>query len=242
MPPSTFHRAAEETGVRQAFSDLTVVELPNGVAGAYCAKLFADLGANVIKVEPPGGDRLRRPDPAPPPSSVPEGTFLHLNTNKRSVVIDPGDPAGLARLQRIIGRADLVITGSGPAALTAWGTSWDELHGRHPAVSAVHISGFGATGPYADYKWEDLVVQALSGSLLLQNSDQDPLKFPGRAGLYFVANMAAIGGLAAVLHTRGGGTGCFVDCSAVESLATMPARSTVVLAYAVPRRRAPAAA
>ena len=99
--------------MRRALSDLTVVELAEGVAGSYCGKLFADLGADVIKVERPDGDPLRAPERRGWRRSPADGAFFHLNTNKRSVVIDTGRPGGADRLWRLLERADLVIDAPG---------------------------------------------------------------------------------------------------------------------------------
>jgi crotonobetainyl-CoA:carnitine CoA-transferase CaiB-like acyl-CoA transferase len=216
--------------VRRVLSDLSVVELAGGGAGSYCGKLFADLGADVIRVERPGPDPSRRAGGAVAPSP-PEGAYLHLNTNKRGVVIDPGDPAGMERVWRLLEGADLVIQESGTGAPAGFELAWDEVHQRVPALVMVSISGFGSTGPYAGYKWSDLIAQTLSGTLLLQNSEQDPLRFPGQVALCFVGNMAAVGGLAAVLLARSGDPGSFVDCAAVDALVSMPSRATVLLGH-----------
>ncbi|HLY83920.1 MAG TPA: CoA transferase, partial [Acidimicrobiales bacterium] len=219
--------------MRQLLADITVVELAEGVAGGYCAKLFADLGAAVVKVERPGGDPLRRRSfpSAPPRGEWRGGTWMHLNTNKRSSVVDPADPDGSGRLWGLLERADLVIA-SGPGSLGDWGLGWEELHEKLPGLSVVSISGFGATGPYSTYKWDDLIAQAMSGTLLLQDrSDQDPLKLPGQMALCFVGSMAALGALAAVTVARADGGGAFVDCAAIEALATIPAKATTLLSY-----------
>jgi crotonobetainyl-CoA:carnitine CoA-transferase CaiB-like acyl-CoA transferase len=106
------------------------------------------------------------------------------------------------------------------------------LHGRRPALSVVRISGFGSTGPYAGYAWDDIVVQAVAGTLLLQGrTDQDPLRLPGVLGMCFVGSMAALAGLSALVLTGATGVGSNVDCAAVEALASLPARQGPLLAY-----------
>ena len=216
--------------MQRVLGGVGVVELAEGVAGSYCGKLFADLGADVLKIEGPGGDPVRA---SPEGSRSPVGGgFLHLNTNKRSVVIDPDAPDATDRLWRLLECADLVVEVSGAGDLARYGLTWATVHERMPTLVVVSISGFGVTGPYAGYKWSDLTVQAMSGALLLQHSDQqDPVKLPARVGLYFVGSMAAVGGLGAVLWARSGGDGRFVDCAAVEALASVPARATILLAY-----------
>ncbi len=211
-----------------------MLELAEGIAGSYCGKLFADLGADVVKVESPAGDPLRHQEGAPrgPDGLFRGGAFLHLNTNKRSIVVDPALAADRARLGHLLDGSQLVIEATGHGGLDSWGYEWDELHERSPGLCIVSISGFGATGPYAQYRWDDLVVQAMSGALLLQGrSDQDPLRLPGHLALCFVGSMAALGALAAVEAAQSSGCGSLVDCAAVEALATMPARASTLLAF-----------
>jgi crotonobetainyl-CoA:carnitine CoA-transferase CaiB-like acyl-CoA transferase len=220
--------------MRRALSELVVVEVAQGIAGSYCGKLFADLGADVVKVEGPAGDELRHRGEAPEDASglFRGGAFLHLSTNKRSAVLDQSSQADRGTFARLAERADLVIESTGGGSLDSWGLGWEELHERAPRLSVVKISGFGATGPYASYVWDDIVVQAVSGALLLQNSpDQDPLRLPGNLVLHFVGHVAALGALSALLLAGAGCGGSFVDCSAVEALATLPARQAPLLAF-----------
>jgi crotonobetainyl-CoA:carnitine CoA-transferase CaiB-like acyl-CoA transferase len=218
--------------MRQLLSGINVVELAEGVAGSYCGKLFADLGANVMKVEPPEGSQLRHRESAARDAdgSFRGGAFLHLNTNKRSMVL------GLAindraRLEDLLDGAHLVVEETGLGHLSTWGLTWSGVHERWPQLSVVSISGFGASGPYADYAWEDLVVQTMSDALVQPRSDDGPVRLPGHLGLHLVGNMAALGALAAVLCVESSQSGCFVDCSALEVLATLPARASTLLGY-----------
>lgn len=210
--------------MRKALSDLLIVELGAGIAPAYCGKLFADLGADVVKVEPPGGDNVRRGSRS--------GAVLHLHANKRSVTAAGADPADRRLLQALVERADLVIEARGHGCLADWGIDPDDLRSRRPGLSVVHISGFGATGPYSEYRWTDIVVQATGGCLLHQGRPGEvPVRLPAQVALYFIGHVAAVGALAAVMSAAGGQAGSFVDCSAVESLATMPPRQAYLLGY-----------
>ena len=217
--------------MRQLLSGITVVELAEGIAGSYCGKLFADLGADVVKVESPSGDELRhRTSTARGPDGLFRGgAFLHANTNKRSTVIDPATAEGRARVRLLLRRSQLVIESSGRSDLDSWGLTWDGIHEDSPGLSVVSISGFGATGPYAGYRWDDLIVQAVSGAMVHGGTDEGPVRLPGHLGLHVVASMAALGGLAAVVAAASSGRGSFVECSAAEALATLPARSTTLL-------------
>src|SRR5438445_10001036 len=108
--------------MRQALSDIRVIEIGSGVAAAWCGKVFADLGADVVKIEPPAGDWLRS-DP---------GAFAHLNTNKRSAVVEVSEAAGGA-LWELLDGVDLVIDAPGLGALGDWGIRRDDVFARQPA-------------------------------------------------------------------------------------------------------------
>jgi crotonobetainyl-CoA:carnitine CoA-transferase CaiB-like acyl-CoA transferase len=220
--------------MRRVLSGLSVVELGSDIPAAYCGKLFADLGAGVVKVEHPEGGELRRAGVGPGEGNELSrgGLVLHLDTNKRSVALDPASEPGRLAVRSLIEGADLVIESAGRGGLTDWGFDWEELHGTHPGLSVVHLSGFGATGPYSAYQWDDIVVQAMGGALLLQgHPEQAPVKLPGYLALYFVGHVAALGGLAAVLAAEAGQNGSFVDCSALEALATLPSRQAPLLGF-----------
>jgi len=204
--------------MRQALSDLCVVELGSGVAASWCGKAFADLGADVIKVEPPQGDPLRQS----------RGAFAHLNTNKRSVVIEAAPAAAITLWDLLVG-VDLVIEAPGLGALGDWGIDRGEVFARQPATSVVAITGFGATGPYAAYAWSDLVAQTFTGSLL--RARQGPVRLPMSIEECAVGHTAAEGALAAVLRARATGVGAFVDCAATEVLASTPSNISLHLGW-----------
>ena len=200
--------------MRQVLSDVVVVDLSGEPAGAYCAKTFADLGAEVVKMEPPAGD----------PQRARPGAFLHLNTNKRSVVA-PDGPDGRDRLLRLAERADLVVQSAGHGDLARYGLDAGALRERFPALVVATISGFGAEGPYASYRWSDLVAQTAGWSTLpLGHSHVVPVKLPGVVALCLVGHTAAVGALAGVLRARASGEGAHVDCAAYEVLGTLPSR------------------
>ena len=124
-----------------------------------------------------------------------------------------------------------MIEETGGGRPRAWGMTWNDLHERWPALSVVRISGFGATGPYAGYEWDDIVVQTMSDALVRPRSDDGPVRLPGHLALHLVGNMAALGALAAVVGAESTGAGSFVDCAALEVLSTLPARATTLLAH-----------
>ena len=200
--------------MRQLLSDVTVVELSNEPAGSYCAKVFADLGADVVKVEPPLGDPQRQ---------YPE-RFVHLNTNKRAVLL-PADEAGRAQLVELLGSADVVIESLGEGDLARFGLSRDTVREKFPSLVVTTVSGFGATGPYSAYRWSDLVAQVAAWVTFPQGRSLDvPVRSPRIVALCSVGHTAALGALAGVLRARASGAGAHVDCAAYEALGTIPAR------------------
>jgi len=203
--------------MRQALSDVVVVELGSGFSSSWCAKVFADLGADVLKVEPPSGDPLRRD----------QGAFANLNTNKRSVVLEHADRD---RLVELVSSADLVVEGSESGALAAWGIDRAQLLAERETLSVVAITGFGLDGPYAGYQATDLVAQAFAGTLI--TDQRGPVKFPMRVNECAIGHSAAVGGLAAILRARATGHGALIDCAAVEATATNPMRMTRHLGWA----------
>jgi crotonobetainyl-CoA:carnitine CoA-transferase CaiB-like acyl-CoA transferase len=204
--------------VRQALSDLRVCEIGGGVSAGWCGKVFADLGADVVKVEPPGGDALRA-DP---------GMFTHLNTNKRSAVVEVA-PAAAPALWGLLEGVDLVIDTPGIRCLADWGLDTNDVSARTPAATVLAITGFGSTGPYSEYAWSDLVAQAFSGALV--GDPRGPLKLPMSVGETAVGHTAALGALAAILRARATGVGAFVDCAAVEVLGSSPIRLSRYLGW-----------
>jgi crotonobetainyl-CoA:carnitine CoA-transferase CaiB-like acyl-CoA transferase len=202
------------TIVHQLLSDFRVVEFSQEPAGAYCGKVFADLGARVVKVEAAGADPMRtRP-----------GAFAHLNTNKSSVVVDPPAPDETT-LRRLLERADLIIESPGQGGLEAFDLDCDSLRDAFPVLVVTSISGFGGRGPYAGYRWSDLVAQTVALATLPQGGvDTMPVKLPGIVGLCSVGQTAALGALAALELARRTGSGAHVDCAAYEALGTIPAR------------------
>ena len=214
--------------MRQVLGDLHVVQLAGDPAGAYCGKVFADLGADVVTIESPAAELLRHRHPT---------TFLAFGTNKRSIVVDASG-AGRGQVWELLGRADVVIQSLGSGDLAAWGTTPGELLERFPSTVVASISGFGAEGPYATYKWSDLVAQTMAWATLpAGDSELVPVKCPGFVALCAVGHTAALGALAGVLRSRASGAGAHVDCAAYEALATIPSRAGRFLGWEYRGRR-----
>jgi hypothetical protein len=163
-----------------ALAGIRVVELGQMVSAPYCAKLFSDYGADVIKLELPAGDAARNwgPFPADEPHPEKSGLFAFLNTNKRSVKLDPADAAGREVLLDLLAEADILVENFLPKQWRAWGLDYNELSARNPNLVMVSITPFGQTGPYADWNGYDLNAYHLTGasSRYCGRPDEQPLE------------------------------------------------------------------
>ncbi|WP_138471226.1 CaiB/BaiF CoA-transferase family protein [Poseidonocella sp. HB161398] len=206
--------------------DLKVVELAEFVAGPYCGKLLSDFGAEVIKVERPGiGDRARHLGPFAGDGPDPEasGTFLYLNTNKKSVALDIETEEGRALFRQLVADADVLIEDRAPGELAAMGLGYDDLAALNPGLVMVSITPFGQTGPYAGFRAEHLNLYHASGQGYLLpmwaiNLDVPPCQGPGYLGLYDGGMAGATAALAALFWRGNGGTGQHVDISVQHAM------------------------
>jgi crotonobetainyl-CoA:carnitine CoA-transferase CaiB-like acyl-CoA transferase len=207
-------------GTPRALAGLRVLELATGVGGPYCGKLFAGLGAEVIKVEPPGADPTRREGPFPGDVPDPErsGLFLHLNTGKRSIVLDLQVGQDRRTFAGLLARADVLLLSHGPSELRVVGIDLDEVQRRFPRVVITDVTSFGLTGPYAEYLGGELIAYALSGYMILTGApDREPIKSYGSLVEYEAGAHAALGTLAALFARERDGRGQLVDVSAMEA-------------------------
>ena len=192
-----------------------------GENGWLCGKILGDLGADVVKVEPPGGDRARQKSPFYHDERDPEKSlsWFAYNANKRGVTLDLELHAGQDLFCRLARQADFVIESYAPGYLSARGIGYPELHKINPQLVFTSITPFGQTGPYADYRGADLHATALSGFMLLVGEPgKPPLRVslpqaPMWAGMY-----AAAGTLIAHYHRQATGRGQHVDVSMQASM------------------------
>src|SRR6185369_2325422 len=137
-------------------------------AGPYCTKLFADYGAEVIKIEAPdGGDVARRMGPflKDEPNLEKSGLFLHLNTNKKSVTLDIETQAGRNALLALAKDADIIVESFSPDFMPSLELDYDAFEAVNPRIVMTSISNFGRTGPYKDYKMSEITAYALGGTM-----------------------------------------------------------------------------
>ncbi len=197
--------------------DVRVLEIAGAVPGAYCARLFAVMGADVVLAEPPGGAPLRDRGPH---FTAPDGTTRsalheHLDAGKRSVTIDLDGPDGDAALAW----ADVVVTTVWARPQAAFALR-ERIRRLNPRTSLVAISGFGLTGPYAEWRTSDLVDWASGGYLFLNGEpDRPPLQGGGPWASIVIGATAAIGGAVAVLDATLTGEGQLVDVGGMEATA-----------------------
>jgi formyl-CoA transferase len=193
-----------------ALDGLRVLELTHVMAGPFCGQVLADMGADVIKVEPPGtGDSSRR--------SMGTAAFLAVNRNKRSVALDLKDEAHRAAFLRLADGADVVLENNRPGVAERLGADYATLSARNPRLVYASISGFGQTGPYAQRAGYDLIAQGLSGVMSVTGEpDGDPVKCGVPIGDLSAALFCAVGILSALAARERTGRGQMVDTSLFE--------------------------
>ena len=200
-----------------------VLELGGRVSSPFCAKLLADYGADVVKVEPPQGDRERHTGPFAgdiphPERSVP---FLYLNTNKRAVTLDIECDTGRDILNRLLRETYVVVENFPLEKSGALGLDYASLSEGNPGVVATSITPFGRSGPYRNFAATDIVVFALSGLMYHSgDSDREPLRNALRQSFYVGGANAAMATLVALFQRLTSGVGQQVEVSLVECLAT----------------------
>jgi crotonobetainyl-CoA:carnitine CoA-transferase CaiB-like acyl-CoA transferase len=211
-----------------ALSHIRLVELGSGLAAAYTAKLLADLGADVVKIEPPGGDATRKLGPFPGGRADPEtsGMFLYLNANKRGIVLDFDSVADRAHFNKLVDRADVLIHDVAPAELARHGLEPQEVIRGRPKLVATAITPFGLSGPHRNYRAYDLNLWNAGGIACLNGGgpgtdDLPPLRTFGYQSTFQVGLNAAVASLGAMFARETSGVGQHVEVSAQEALVTI---------------------
>jgi crotonobetainyl-CoA:carnitine CoA-transferase CaiB-like acyl-CoA transferase len=194
-------------------------------SGAYCGKLFADIGADVIKVEPPGGDPSRSTAPlwadAPPGESV-GLPFLYRNTSKRSITLDLEVAAGREHFLALASAVDIVLETFAPGELDARGLGYAALRDVNPRIVLTSITGFGQSGPHREFKSSDLIASAMGGALYVTGEAEDPpVNLAGAQAYTMASTCAAASSMIALLHAERTGRGQHVDISIQEVVAAV---------------------
>ena len=204
-------------GMPSPLDGIKVLDCSQILAGPYCSMLLADMGADVIKIEKPGGgDDTRRM--GPPFLDEESAAFLAMNRNKRSVVLNFKHPDGVAAMKKMLVDADVVIENYRAGVMQRLGLSYDTVRELNPSIIYCSISGFGRTGPYAERAGFDLIAQGMSGVMSFTGIPGSPPVKVGvpmadlNAGLY-----SAYGILSAYIHRLKSGEGQFLEVSIMEA-------------------------
>jgi crotonobetainyl-CoA:carnitine CoA-transferase CaiB-like acyl-CoA transferase len=200
---------------RAALEGIRVLDVTQVMAGPFCAMQLCDMGADVIKVEPPGGDSTRRMAGARGTDSA---GFNAVNRGKRGIVLDLKASGGQQAFKRLVGRTDIVIENYRPGVMRTFGLDYASLAPAHPSLIYASISGYGQTGPSASKGGFDLIAQGVSG---LMSVTGEPGRPPVKVGVPLTdlgAALFAVSAILAALHYRHRtGRGQYIDTSLVEA-------------------------
>ena len=196
---------------------LRVIDLTQAMAAPFCTMNLADMGADVIKIEPPGeGEPTRQLGAAQ--KNGHSATFMTMNRGKRGLAVDLKRPEGLEIMQRLVATADVFVQNYRPGVAQRLGLGYDALAAINPRLIYCAVSGFGATGPYAPLGGYDLIAQGMSGIISVTGDEQGP---PAKSGVPLsdlsAGLFAAYGILCALEYRERTGEGQFVDTSLLES-------------------------
>lgn len=207
----------------RALEGVKVLDLTHHISGPYCTKLLADFGAEVLKVERPGGDPTRRMAPFlnDDVDSEKSLVFAYLNTNKQSVTLNFKTERGIQVLKSLIEHTDVVVENFAPRIMASLGLDFESLQKINPRLVLTSISNFGQTGPYRDYKAADIIEYAMGGLMYISGGyDREPLKHAFNQAQFKAGTDGAAATLMAMYHQRLTGEGQHVDISIQEAVAT----------------------
>jgi crotonobetainyl-CoA:carnitine CoA-transferase CaiB-like acyl-CoA transferase len=201
----------------QPLQGIRVIDLTRVLSGPFCTMTLSDLGAEVIKIEPPGGDDTRQW--GPPFVSGESTYYLSTNRGKKSIILDLKTDRDKQVLWDLISTADIVAENFRPGTLAKLGFGWEEIHRRYPSVILVSISGYGQTGPWTSRPGYDLIAQGEGGLMSVTGEEGRP---PVKVG-FSIADLGAgmwavIGALAALRAREQTGTGDHIDVSLLETV------------------------
>jgi crotonobetainyl-CoA:carnitine CoA-transferase CaiB-like acyl-CoA transferase len=209
-----------DDGMSGGYDGLRVLDLSQVIAGPFCTRLLADLGADVVRIEARAGDIMRRlPIAYDDDLST---AFAQYNVGKRSVGLDLKEPQGQELALRLVERSDLVVENFRPGALDRLGLGWDVLRRRNPHVVLCSIGLFGTTGPYSHLSGHGMVAEAYSGLMSLTGDDGGPYTHFGTPLADMNAGVHALAAIGAALYQRQQtGHGSHVDISSFDALFAM---------------------
>ena len=225
MTVTTFNRSSGDDSAVKPLEGIRVLDFTRYVSGPYATMLLADAGAEVIKVEPEGGEISRR---LPPMMTDGEGHshstyFLRLNRGKKSVVLDPRSVQDRPALEKLIASADVVVENFRAGAFEAWGLGWDELQRINPRLVYATITGFGHSASRArDWPAFNLVAETMAGAVGQLPVDGKPARAAGLPYGDSVASLHTVNGIVMALMRRGRtGKGSRVDIAMYDAMVSM---------------------
>ncbi len=209
----------QESQNRGALTGIKVLDLSAYIAGPYGCTLLADLGAEVIKIEPPSGDTMRQY-----PSTLPEESraFLGTNRSKLGIVLDLKRAEGLAVLLRLVETADVLVHNFRPSVPKRLGIDYERLKGINPRLIYCALTGYGETGPFKDKAGYDQVLQSMTGICTFQGENRgEPEIVYGSVVDYYAASLLAFGVSSALFHRERSGEGQYLGVSLLRSALAM---------------------
>jgi crotonobetainyl-CoA:carnitine CoA-transferase CaiB-like acyl-CoA transferase len=212
-----------------ALQGIRIVDLTQHLAGPFCTMLLADMGAEVIKVEPPWGDASRT-SPQYPSIEGQNAYFMFVNRNKRSIVLNLKSEGGVEVLKKLVEASDVVIENFRPGVMDRLGIGYEDLRLMNPGIVYASISGFGQDSPYAKRPSFDIIAQAMSGWMWLNSRESrgmnsrasfEPSCLAGSPGDTIPGIFCALSILAALHHKAATGKGQRIDVAQTDSLMTV---------------------
>src|SRR6516162_9933570 len=230
--PQSF--ASGEKGMNGALSGLRVLDFTTTIAGPHCTRLLADLDAEVVKIEAPGGDMMRT---RPPLRNGASTSFGQLNAGKKSIALDLKSPAAVEAIRRLVTSADVVVENFRPGVMRRFGLDYEALRPIKPDLVYCAISGYGQTGPSAELPAYAPVIHAASGYDLAHMAYQGEARPPDYCGIYIadvLTGTYAFGAIVSALYQRQAtGEGQMIDVSMLESMLTLSLSEIQAAQFAV---------
>jgi crotonobetainyl-CoA:carnitine CoA-transferase CaiB-like acyl-CoA transferase len=217
----------------KALGGIRVLDLTDE-KGVYCAKLLADMGADVVRIEPPDGDPMRRMGPFVENEPGPERSipFLHYNTSKRGITLDYTTPEGKELFLSLTQRSDIIVETHQPGVMDDLGLGYDVLSESNPGLIMTSITGFGQNGPHRNYKCSDITAYAMGGYMFVTGFPEDPpVRGYGNQSYHVGSIYGTIGSLSALFNRNFTGLGQHVDVSLQEAVLSITEHVNLYYVY-----------